>query len=347
MATTTPKTAGNDVRRSSFTEPFTIEELSMSTVLEPPTLDRESLQQTTAGEQLQSATTAIRLHVRWPGVRKTLSQGQRQLAAGAFSADAKVLSAGKKLFDTTHPVFRTVSAVKSKAVACWRGQTLPYVEPGIRLVRRNTVPTLETQLREAQVELRETVSNLDRCWGELVDQARNRLGDLFDVTDYSLSIADEFEITWDYPATTPPDYLRSVAPEIYEAECTRVRERFNEAVKIAESAFAEELSDLVSHLAERLSGETDGKPKVFRDTAVTNLNEFLERFQRLSIGTDESLEQLVAQARSLVTGVVPEDLRQRETLRQRISSGLTRIEASLDGYLTDRPRRNIIRRQAS
>ncbi len=42
----------------------------MSTVLEPPTQERETLQRSTVGEQLQSATTAIRLHVRWPGVRK-------------------------------------------------------------------------------------------------------------------------------------------------------------------------------------------------------------------------------------------------------------------------------------
>jgi hypothetical protein len=319
----------------------------MSTVLEPPTQEREITQLTTAGEQLQSATTAIRLHVRWPGVRKTLSQGQRRLAAGAFSADANVLSAGKKLFDTTHPVFRAVSAVKSKAVACWRVQTLPYVEPGVRLVKRETVATLESQLRETQSELQQSVKELDRCWSELVEQARQRLGDLFDVTDYSQSIADEFAITWDYPATTPPDYLRSVAPEIYQSECDRVRERFNEAVQIAEAAFAEELASLVSHLAERLSGETDGKPKVFRDTAVTNLHDFLERFRRLSIGTDESLEQLVGQAQSLITGVVPDELRQQESLRTRISNGLVRLEASLDGYMTDRPRRNIIRRPAS
>jgi len=319
----------------------------MSTILESPTQTSEFQQRNTAGEQLQSATTAIRLHVRWPGVRKTLSQGQRRLAAGAFSADVDVLSAGKKLFDTTHPVFRAVSAVKSKAVACWRSQTLPYVEPGVRLVKRETVSTLESQLRETQNELELSVRDLDRCWGELVEQARERLGDLFDVTDYSQSISDEFAISWDYPATTPPDYLRSVAPEIYESECNRVRDRFTEAVKIAETAFAEELASLVSHLAERLSGESDGKPKIFRDTAVTNLHEFLDRFRRLSIGTDESLEQLIEQAQSLVSGVLPEDLRQRDSLRQRISNGLTRIEASLDGYMTERPRRNIIRRPTS
>jgi hypothetical protein len=321
--------------------------MSTSTVLEPPAQEREARSRNAAGEQLQSATTAIRLHVRWPGVRKTLSQGQRRLAAGAFSADANVLSAGKKLFDTTHPVFRAVSAVKSKAVACWRGNTLPYVEPGVRLVKRETVSTLESQLRETQSELQQSVRDLDRCWNELVEQARERLGDLFDVTDYSQSIADEFAITWDYPATTPPDYLRSVAPEIYQSECNRVRERFTEAVQIAEAAFAEELATLVAHLAERLSGEADGKPKVFRDTAVTNLQEFFDRFRRLNIGTDESLEQLVEQAQSLIGGVVPEDLRQRESLRSRISNGLTRIEATLDGCMTDRPRRNIIRRPLS
>jgi len=320
----------------------------MSTVLDPPTTAvSEPQQRTSAGEQLQTETTAIRLHIRWPGVKKTLSQSQRLLAAGAFNADLNVLSAAKKLLDTSHPAFRAVSAVRSRVVTCWRDQTLPYVEPGVRLVRRSTVPKLESQLHEAQAELEEAVSELDRCYGDLVEQARQRLGELFDATDYSSSIVDLFEISWDYPATTPPDYLRTVAPEVYQSECLRVRDRFNEAVEIAQAAFAEELSNLVSHLAERLSGESDGKPKVFRDTAVTNLNEFIERFHRLSIGSDESLEQLVEQARSLVTGVVPDKLRQQDSLRQRLSNGLTRIEASLDGYMTDRPRRNIIRRPVS
>ena len=320
----------------------------MSTVLEQPTTDfQEPRQRLSAGEQLQSATTAIRLHVRWPGVRKTLSLNQRRLAAGAFNADSKVLSAAKKLLDTSHPAFRAVSAVKSKAVASWRDHTLPYVEPGVRLVRRNTVPSLESRLRETQSELVQTVIELDRCYGSLVEQARERLGELFDARDYSASIADMFEISWDYPTITPPEYLSTVAPEIYESECQRVRDRFSEAVEIAQSAFAEELGSLVAHLAERLSGESDGKPKVFRDSAVTNLHEFLDRFRRLSIGTDESLEQLMDQARSLVSGIAPESLRQQESLRQRLNNGLTRIEASLDGYMTDRPRRNIIRRPTS
>jgi hypothetical protein len=266
------------------------------------------------------------------------------LAADAFDADIEVLSAAKKLLDTSHPAFRACSAIKSQAVAAWREATLPYVEPGIRLVRRSDVEKLEASLRASQGELVGAVEELDRCYEELVDQARVRLGELFDSGDYPASITDLFEIGWDYPATTPPDYLQSVAPEIYESECQRIRQRFNEAVEIAESAFAEELSGLVSHLAERLSGQADGKPKVFRDTAVTNLLEFFDRFQRLNLNSDEQLNQLVSDARGLVNGVVPDQLRQRDTLREQLAGGLARIETSLDGYLANRPRRNILRR---
>lgn len=84
-----------------------------------------------------------------------------------------------------------------------------------------TISKPEAQLRETQSEFELSVRDLDRCWYELVEQARKRLGDLFELTDYSQSIADEFAITWDYPATTPPDYMRSVAPEIYQSECDR------------------------------------------------------------------------------------------------------------------------------
>ena len=54
-------------------------------------------------DRLQARTTAVRLHIRWPGTRKTLSRDQTEQAAGAFDADSRSLSAAKRLFDTKHP----------------------------------------------------------------------------------------------------------------------------------------------------------------------------------------------------------------------------------------------------
>ena len=86
-----------------------------------------------------------------------------------------------------------------------------------------------------------------------------------------------FDMAWEFPSVEPPAYLQRLSPELYRQECERMQARFNEAVQLAEQAFTEELTRLVEHLSERLSGQQDGKPKVFRDTAITNLTDFFQK----------------------------------------------------------------------
>ena len=301
-------------------------------------------QQVRPEDRLRAETTAVRLHIRWPGIRKTLDSTQKQRAADAFDADLKSLSAAKKLLDTSHPRFRDVSKLRTRAVTYWRGITLPYIESGVRLIRRDDLAGFDVQMTSIRSELVDAVALLDQSYGELIQQARQRLGDLFSPEDYPTSLIDLFAISWDYPSTNPPDYLRQVAPELYQAECLRVQQRFSEAVQLAEAAFAEELTSLVNHLAEKLSGEQDGKPKVFRDSAVTNLLEFFDRFQHLNINSSEQLDQLVQQARGVISGVGPQQLRDQSSLRNQVADRLAEVSSSLDNWMSDRPRRSILRR---
>jgi len=320
----------------------------MSIALEPiteshvePTIDNPLA---SVGERLQSETTAVRMKIHWPGVRKTLSQDQNRQAAGTFAADMKSLSTSKKLFDTSHPAFRAATAVKSQASEYWKSMTLPYIEPGMRLIRRSDVASFDVHMTSVRAELAEAVTQLEEAYDELVDQARERLGDLFDPADYSVNLSEQFGIEWDYPSSDPPEYLLRVSPKLYYSECSRVQRRFDEAVQLAEQAFADELSQLIGHLAERLTGESDGTPKVFRDSAVANLLEFFDRFQRLNIRSNQDLDRLVTDARRIVSNVAPQDLRERANLRDRVSGQLSAVEASLDDWMTDRPRRSILRR---
>ena len=113
--------------------------------------------------------------------------------------------------------------------------------------------------------------------------------------------------------------------------------------KLAEAAFTEELAKLVEHLSERLSGQIDGKPKVFRDSMITNLTEFFERFGKLNIRSNEQLDELVERAQQVVRGVEPQQLRDNQSLRQEVATQLSGVQSALDGLLVDRPRRRIIR----
>jgi hypothetical protein len=196
-------------------------------------------------------------------------------------------------------------------------------------------------------ELTNAVEQLDRRYAELRTAAQQRLGRLFNLSDYPASLSGLFAVEWDFPSIEPPDYLRQLNPELYEQECRRVSARFDEALQLAEQAFLAELSQLVSHLTDRLSGTEDGKPKVFRDTVVSKLNEFFERFRRMNVRSNDQLDQLVSQVEDLVQGVQPKSLRENRVLRQSIAAELSQLQPAFDGLLVDRPRRNILRTAGS
>src|SRR5436190_12689710 len=144
----------------------------MSTVLaEPP-----HRQATHPAERLQATMAAVRISLRWLGVRKTLSREQRTQAAESFGAQADFLSAGKKLLDTRHPAFQAVSAVRHRIGGYWKGSSLPYPEPGIRLVRQQDLECFDEQLQRFQAQLAEAVQHLDQVFSELKLAARERLG---------------------------------------------------------------------------------------------------------------------------------------------------------------------------
>jgi hypothetical protein len=287
---------------------------------------------------------AARLSFTWFGTRKSLSVEQKQQAAEPFGAEAKSLSASKRLLDTSHPAFRAVTRVKSTATNLWRGLSLPYPESGIRLIRQDDVERFDAQMTDLRVELDEAVEQLDRTFDELRSQARERLGRLFNHGDYPDSLRGLFAVEWDFPSCEPPQFLRELSPELYQAELQRVQSRFDEAVQLAEQAFTDELARLVNHLSERLAGEVDGKPKVFRDTAVGNLREFFDRFRHLGVRSNDELDRLVGQCQQLVSGVDPQSLRDNSSLRQVVAKGLGTIQSSLDDMLVDKPRRAIIRK---
>lgn len=297
-----------------------------------------------AAERLRRMSAAVRLSFSWLGTRKSLDADQTAEAAVTFGAERQYLSAGKKLLDTRHPTFRAVTRVRNRMLNYWRGMSLPFPEPGLRLIRQDRIATFNVHMEELKQELEESVRRLDDEYAELREAARLRLGRLYNPADYPPSLAGMFRVTWDFPSIEPPDYLRQLHPDIYELECQRMRQRFDEAVQLAEQAFTEELLQLVSHLSERLNGQSDGKPKIFRDSAVTNLTEFFQRFRRLNIRSNDQLEQLVDQCQDLVRSVEPQGLRDSQGLRQSISLELGRVQDSLESLLVDRPRRNILRR---
>ena len=316
----------------------------MTTLIEETTRLTEQFESGSPSTKLRSTMAAMRLQFTWFGTRKTLSPEQRRQAAESFGAAGQFLSAGKKLFDTRHPRFKAVTAVRHRATAYFQGTSLPYPEPAVRLVRQDDLDELQMRMCQFAEELAAAVAALDAEFDELRLAAREQLGRLYCEADYPQSLDGLFTMAWDFPSVEPPEYLRRLSPQLYRQECQRVSARFDEAVQLAEQMFLSELGELVSHLAERLSGDADGKPKAFRDSSVENLTEFFQRFSRLNVRSNDELQSLVEQAQAVIGGVQPQQLRDSSALRGQIADELAHVQTALDGLMVDRPRRNILRR---
>ena len=258
---------------------------------------------------LRVTTAAVRVAFTWFGTRKALSAEQRNQIAEGFEAETGSISAGKKLLNTKHPAFRSVTAIRNHILSYWRDHSLPFPEPGIRLIRQEQIDNFQAQMEAFRTDLADAVTNLDRHFYEMRDEARRRLGSLFNAADYPETLDGLFAVAWDFPNVEPPDYLMQLRPELYEAERTRVARQFDEAVRLAETAFIEEFSAVVSHLCDRLAQGDDGQPKIFRDSAVFNLTQFFERFKSLNVQSNAQLDALVEQARQAIKGTDPHRLR--------------------------------------
>ncbi len=294
-------------------------------------------------QRLRRSAAAVRVHFTWWGVHKTLTARQKEEVGLAQAADAKLLTAGKKLIDTRHPAFRQLTSLRSRVTDYWRGLTLPYVEPGVRLIRQADVEAFSHTLEGFRDELAQAAADLAAVYDELKADARGRLGRLYDAADYPAEVRGLFGLAWDFPSVEPPSYLLRVAPEVYRQEQERVARRFEEAVRLAEEAFAAELAQLVAHLAERLADGEGGQRRVFRDSAVTNLTDFLARFRQLSVRSSPELDALVEQAQQLVRGVSPQGLRDDDGLRRQLAADMALVRTRVEGLVVERPRRQLVR----
>jgi len=314
----------------------------MSTTL----LDRVDQRRSVSSAQwLRETTAAVRISFTWLGVRKTLTTEQKNQAAEPFGAVGEFLSARKKIIDTKHSAYKAVTAVRGKVGTYWRSLTLPYPEPGIRLIRQHQIDVFNQEMITHRAALEEAVARLNERYIELKATAQRKLGNLFDRNDYPATLRGLFSVEWDFPNVEPPDYLFQLNPAIYEQEKARVASRFEEAVQLAEQAFISEFAKLIEHLAERLSASGDGERKIFRDSAITNLTDFFSRFRQLNVNSNQDLDSLVAQAQQIIRGVEPNALRGNEGLRQEITTQLAGVQSVLDGMMVDQPRRRIIRNQ--
>jgi hypothetical protein len=267
----------------------------------------------------------------WFCAEKTVTSDQKSLAAEPFGAAGSCLAVTKKLIDVRHPVIQNLTAVRGRIEAHWSSITLPFPEPSVRLLPLEQVSDFERQMHHFTSELADAASELGRAYDDLKREAEGRLGALFDPDDFPSAPQNLFDIAWDYPNfAAPPLNASWVSQSVYELEELRTKTKFHTAVTLAESWFRDEFTRLTVHLHERLSNGDEGTSKVFRDSAVIKLDEFIARYFEFNLRTDARLDELITLVQHALEGVTPQGLRSNQAARRLLAARLSWIQVSLD-----------------
>lgn len=253
-----------------------------------------------------------------------------QSIAVSTDADIHLLKVQKTLLES--PELDAIRKADGK-IRVWLYDTcLPY-EMGIMILPVSLLENVHNKLEAYRLERTSLVNEFVDAYPALCKTAVERLGSLYNPTDYPAvdSLAEAFTYDWQYISFAVPEHLKQAG--LFEAESAKMQEKFQAAAEEITLVMRQTLLDTVSHLQTALTPSEDGKQKRLFTSAVSNVQDFLATFDARNITNDTELSEVVAKARALVDGVSVETLRKNDDFKEKLRAGMETISGQLIGLV--------------
>jgi hypothetical protein len=258
----------------------------------------------------------------WPGRARAVGNGLRDEWARSLGAEAKSVRGGTDLYDWSAPYLAVCTALKREAAAWWQ-QAAPVAWPwqdGCRLLPKGAVDDFQAKMAGYKGRLASLARNVQVNRDDVLADARQRRGRAFDPADYPADLSLSFGLAWGLDVLAVPEELREVSSSAYAAEQARQAMRVVGAVQMAEEGFARELLGMITDLGERCREPAPGAKKApVLESTVRNLAGFLERFSGVIAWGADDLEEVVGEARGVLSGLGVDDLRHDAGVRADVS----------------------------
>jgi hypothetical protein len=257
-------------------------------------------------------------------------------------ADKALIRANKMLFDSDE--LRAINQLSGEIRRYLYNRCLPSpLKQGVYLLPVALLDEVDHKLQEYATEREQRIDTFCTAYDALVDAAKERLRSQFDEDDYPAvkHVRQQFQFSWRYMQFGVPGKLQTISSEMYRREQEKMQRSIEAAAREIQKVLRARMAELVSHMVDRLTPSADGKKKIFRDTMLDNINDFLLTFDARNLTDDAALKQLVDKARKLTKGVDPTLLREDDTLRDKMQKEFAQVKKMLDGMLVDKPSRAI------
>ena len=211
---------------------------------------------------------------------------------------------------------------------------------GVYVVPLEYVQHVDYELQAALAELENIKETLKDEWQDVIEEAKERLGDYFDSSDYcsAESASKQFALIYRYmPIDSTPDILKHVAADVYKADLERSKKEIEKELQAFQDNLRLTLLGIIDNMRATLT-KPDGDKRVFGKRFFKRLDEFLETFNMKNLSDDGALANVVAQLREVSNGTDVMALKSSIDVQVALDTSLLRIGNAMATMLQDEGR---------
>lgn len=207
--------------------------------------------------------------------------------------------------------------------------TLPWAEDGGRLLPATLYMDYAKNMASMKNQFDQAVSDFLAGYAEHVEDAKTRLGTMFNEKDYPADVKDKFKFgVTILPLPAASDFRVSLGKEHEEEIKANIEIAMQESTQMAMSDLWHRVHDVIAHMRDKLRDyKTDENGKViagiFRDSTIENVRALVTLLPKLNITDDPILKDLRADLEDSLQGLDVQDLREDDMLRETTTARVT------------------------
>ena len=196
--------------------------------------------------------------------------------------------------------------------------TLPWGDNGDRLLPAKAYMDYTATMRKLKDEYASYARTFEASYPQLVADARQRLGTMYDANDYPpiSDIRDRFDIR---VAFQPVPDAKDFRVDVGDEALAEIKASINEAVAERQAGAVKEcwvrLNDVIGKLYTMMIKD---KP-IFRDSIIDNVKDLISMLPKLNITNDPALNEVCKKVSLVVNSTSPHYLRKSARMRNDVA----------------------------
>lgn len=196
------------------------------------------------------------------------------------------------------------------------------------LIPLSLLATVKERIDQYLSRRTELLDEFESRYSEVIALAKERLGPLFDSSDYQPFdlVRECYGTDYKYISNRVPEEFAKISQEIYDSEQQRILSECAGTASLIDSHLQNKFVELVQHLEDKLQPDPEtGKPRKLQESTLTNLKDFVNVFSEMNLTGNSKLAELVKSTEALLGGADIKKVRTDEEFRTELDNGFKGI----------------------